>query len=139
MKIFHQIYEQLSKLFANPKNKQSDQMKFDEIYSCGISFFLKRDNTLEMSCLFPKDIDSMDASEIAEMAERYSEMILYLNKGLFKSDILETIVQLDDNTSANKTLFVTNITKFYELLNSEYSKIAKNNGPLIDPVSVFRA
>lgn len=107
-------------------------------YTCGISFVIDKNNAMEIICMIPKDLDQLDAYEIAEAAEKYAELLLYINKGLFKNDIEDILDKRSELDSENKILFIQNVKNFYDMHSIELSKIMKNNRPLISPSTVFR-
>ena len=105
---------------------------------CGISFVINKDNAMEIVCMIPKNLDQLDAYSIAEAAEKYAELLLYINKGLFKNDIDDILSKTSALDHENKVLFIQNVKNFYEMHSLEMSKILKNTKPLVSPSSVFR-
>lgn len=140
MNLFQKIFakfgnrstEKISESTSAPANDVSDQ------YICGITFVLNKNHDMEIVCMIPKDLDKLDTYEVAELAEKYAELLLYINKGLFKHDIDSILNKTSSLDSENKILFTQNVSNFYEMHNIEFSKLMKNNRPLISPSSVFR-
>lgn len=127
--------EKISKLSSNP---EVSNLSDEDVFGCGIFFFINKDNAMEITCMIPKDLSQLDARSFAEAAEKYAELLVYINKGLFKNEINDILSETSSIENENSILFIQNVKDFYEIHNSEISKILKNNRPLISPSSVFR-
>lgn len=135
--IFGKFGKDSSEKISDP-TPQPETINPADQYVCGISFVINKNDAMEIICMIPKDLDQLDAYEVAEVAEKYAELLLYINKGLFKNDIDDILSKTSPLDSENKTLFIQNVKNFYDMHSVELSKIMKNNKPLISPSAVFR-
>lgn len=111
-------------------NKENEQI-------CSISFSLTEKFDVDIEGLFP-DFDKLEIEELSEIAEKYAQLILSLNKGLFSKQILKIFnAHYKKSKNTKEQLFLQNVLVFYNLLQEEVSKIYNNDSPLIRPSSVF--
>lgn len=132
-RIWQRFYNALNK--TNNKSKLSNNTE----HSAGIVFRLSSDLQMEIGCVFP-DIKNLSIDEIADLAEKYAELLIMINSGMFKNQIFDMIksqVKLSDNDSKEQ-LFVENVLSFDKIITHELNRAAKYNKPLIRPVSVFK-
>lgn len=139
------LYQMIFGKFGRPSSEKISELSskseinnLSDEYICGISFVINKNNAMEITCMIPKDLEQLDAYGIAEAAEKYAELLVYINKGLFKNEINDILSKTPSLENENSVLFIQNVKNFYEMHNSEISKILKNNRPLISPSSVFR-
>ena len=102
-----------------------------------ISIFLRPNYEIDIQLAYP-DWSKLEDKNIPAIAEKYAELLVYINKGLFKNEINDILSKTPALENENSVLFIQNVKNFYEMHNSEISKILKNNRPLISPSSVFR-
>lgn len=139
MNVIYQIYKKLSDLWVKPKSEK-DLSKNDEYYY-GICIRVTKDKNIDIICELP-NYKNFDNDELTEVSEKYAEVLLFINKGIFKNQIFEILVNHAKNDNNSKlTLLIDNILSFYNLIEIEYKKIKKqnkNSAPLIRPMSVFK-
>jgi hypothetical protein len=138
MKQIYQIYKKLlNLLFKSEPIKQieSDQIVYDKDLGT-ISFSITSNSDIDISCTIP-DLENSNSDDIIKLSEKYAELLLLLNRGLFKKQILKILKQHDTENIKSK-LFIDNIIYFYPLLNEELNKAVKANRPLVRPSSVFK-
>lgn len=114
-------------LFA--KNKNQDE------YSLTIS--LKPDYNIDIKFNYP-DLENCDDYSIPNIAERYAQLLLYINSVALKyklQDYIEEKSKLTDNTK--QKLFLDNIVFFHDVMLQEIGSKKHKNEPLIRPSMVF--
>jgi len=139
----------LNKFYTSPKTKtdnNDDSKKIvSEINNGLITFGLDDKDSVLIHCLLPK-VDTLDGNidKITHEAERFSEMLLCLNEGLLKKEIINVLkkqYEIVENT--DQKLLIENILQFWSMLYSHYKrgkkKAAKeaNKTPLVRPMFVF--
>jgi hypothetical protein len=139
----------LNKFYTSPKTKtdnNDDSKKIvSEINNGLITFGLDDKDSVLIHCLLPK-VDTLDGNidKITHEAERFSEMLLCLNEGLLKKEIVNVLkkqYEIEENT--DQKLLIENILQFWSMLYSHYKrgkkKAAKeaNKTPLVRPMFVF--
>jgi len=139
----------LNKFYTSPKTKtdnNDDSKKIvSEINNGLITFGLDDKDSVLIHCLLPK-VDTLDGNidKITHEAERFSEMLLCLNEGLLKKEIINVLkkqYEIEENT--DQKLLIENILQFWSMLYSHYKrgkkKAAKeaNKTPLVRPMFVF--
>ncbi len=129
------ILQTLKKLLWASKYKK------DEKYSdnIGISFYLTDSSDIDIVCHIDElKFENLDSLVVC--AEKYAELLVLLNHGLLKYQILEIISeyskQQDEIAMSNK-LFADNILSFYNIINNKVRKAKNTKKPLIRPSQVF--
>ena len=103
-----------------------------------LSFILDDKDNVDIYCILP-DIDGCSEENILETAEKYSKLLLSVNKGLFKTDINKILKKRKAKSNDPiEQLLIENISIFYRLLEEELGKIKHNNDPIIRPTQVFK-
>lgn len=83
------------------------------------------------------DLANINIDQIPNMAEKYAELLIYINSSILKNKLLTTIEEKSYRSEDMKQkLFFDNVLSFHEIIRQEIKKSA-NNGPLISPMSVF--
>jgi hypothetical protein len=139
----------LNKFYTSPKTKtenNDDSKKIvSEINNGLITFGLDDKDSVLIHCLLPK-VDTLDGNidKITHEAERFSEMLLCLNEGLLKKEIINVLkkqYEIEENT--DQKLLIENILQFWSMLYSHYKREKKkaakeaNKTPLVRPMFVF--
>lgn len=111
-----------------------------EKYICEISFKLTENQEIDIEFLHTLVQDS-SIEEIGSIAENCANLIVMINNGLLKKQLLGMIKQHKKNNMNNEknTLLLDNILFFNSILQEELRLIRKENGPLVRPSSVFRS
>lgn len=139
MNLIYQIFKRLSGLFKTDESKTGAETSSEFIGE--VIFRLDAQYNMDFMCLLP-ETKNLDPDMLIEIAEKYAELLLYINRGLFTSQIIDILKarQLDksEDTSINERLFIENTITFAELLSVEYDKVKDNRGPLIRPIFAFR-
>jgi hypothetical protein len=127
-----------SKIEDKPKSIEEPNI-YEEEYLCGISFKLTKNFDVDILGFIP-ETDKLSPDEISDIAEKYAQLLLSINKGFLKSKVL-SILNNKANASSepNEQLFLNNVVVYYDLLKDEISKLQNSNAPLIRPISVFRS
>lgn len=108
-----------------------------------IIFSVSEPDSVDISCMVPNPI-SDDPADLSNQAEQFAEMLLCINEGLFKKNIIQVLTNhYDKETDPIKKLLIDNILHFWSVLQTTYKtekKLkSKNNSkePLINPMAVF--
>jgi len=113
--------------------------KYEEEYLCGISFKLTKNFDVDILGFIP-ETDRLSPDEISDIAEKYAQLLLSINKGFLKSKVLNILDDKANRSSEpNEQLFLNNVVVYYDLLKDEIAKLQNSQAPLIRPVSVFRS
>lgn len=144
------MIEYIKKLyrFILPKKslKSEDILDVKSQINNGIlSFGLNNNDGILVHCLLPKlNTSDINHDTIAVEAEKFAEMLLCINEGLLKQEIINVLrEQYDTEEDINQKLLIENVLNFWSLLYSHYKiekkKTAKsaNKMPLIRPMAVF--
>lgn len=138
MQKIYQTYKKLLDLFY--KNKTDSNNKNHNNYIFGISLRLNKDGHIDILCELP-ETEKLNNENIINISEKYAEVLLYMNKGLFKHQIISILNNHKHiyNHIPNSILFIDNVLSFYKLLEIEFNKIKKQKtNPLVRPISVFK-
>jgi hypothetical protein len=100
---------------------------------------LKSNYDIDIQFKYP-NLNSTDINNIPNIAEKYAELLIYINSNPLKYKLLDTIKDKSYRSEDIKEkLFFDNVISFYDLIRQEIKKanIINNNGPLISPMAVF--
>lgn len=113
---------------------------YNEEYLCGITFNLRKDYDVDIAGILPI-IEELDSDKISDIAEKYAQLLLSINKGLFAKKIIEIIENKSKiTTDYNEQLFIQNVIVYYGLLKEELNAYYQNtNVPVIRPSFVFKS
>jgi hypothetical protein len=135
----------LHKLFYNspiiiPENNKDILNIINNQYTCEVSFKLTENNEIDIG-LVHADIQNSSTEEISVLAEKFANLIVLINTGLLKKQLIETIkYHKKQNMNNDKnTLLLDNVLFFNHLLQDELKAMKKEMGPLIKPSSVFKS
>jgi len=141
MNLIYQIYQKLFGVFHNKKNvEQTDQITEEPKYLGGIFFKITEDLEIDIGCVLP-DTQGLSTDEISNISEKYAELLIMINSGIFRSQIFDMIknkTKLIEEDNIAERLFIDNLLSFDKILTHELNRVIKNNKPLIRPVSVFK-
>lgn len=133
--IIQKIYQKLSDFF----NKKPASIPTPN-NTTSLTFELIEDSTkIDISCQLP-DISTFSVEEIVILAENYANLLVRVNNGLLKKEIVKMIEDTYDNSQIEHKLLADNILVFCDLLQVEYDKqkLNMNNNPIIKPMAVFK-
>jgi hypothetical protein len=141
------LWQSLIKKFVkqtDPKVQTKDSERID-INSGFLSFTLNKEDGILIHCLLPKiDFDNTDIDQIAIEAERFAEMLLCINDGLLKKEIINVLKgQYNNETNPSQKLLIENVLNFWSILYTHYKAEKKKSikqlskMPLIRPMAVF--
>jgi hypothetical protein len=129
------IYEKFCSLFK--KNEEQNKQDINEEYLCSVCFGLNDDFDIGIIGSFPP-MKNSTMEEIANIGEKYAQLLLSVNKGLLAKDTLNILDNRYKSSEDHKEqLFLQNVLIFYNLLNEEIAKVQNTNQPLISPSAVF--
>jgi hypothetical protein len=116
------------KYFQSSNHKHND-------YSVTLS--IQPDYDLDIKFNFP-NLDNCDIRQIPENAEKYAQLLVYINSPIFKHKLLTILVD-KSNTIDNikEKLFFDNILSFHDIILQDIKSIKSQNSPLIKPSNVF--
>ena len=101
-----------------------------------ISIFLRPNYEIDIQLAYP-DWSKLEDKNIPAIAEKYAELLIYINSNIFKNKMMDMIENNSKNSQEIKQkLFFDNIISFYDIIKTNLINNA-NNGPLISPSSVF--
>ena len=141
----------LDKFYTSTKIKTEDQdnnnskLITSQINNGLITFGLDDNDSVLINCLLPK-INNCDGNieKITHEAERFAEMLLCLNEGLLKKEIINVLKnQYEIEENIDQKLLIENIIQFWSILYSHYKKAKKkaaketHKTPLVRPMLVF--
>lgn len=103
-----------------------------------IKFILHQNDDIDIEYDIPSN-KSMKLEDITGVSERYAELLLGINYGLLKNQIIDNLkMQNTDSDDNQKILIIDNIIAFYDILKKEMlKKSAIYNQPVITPSMVF--
>ena len=139
------LYTLLKKLFYKnkiiiPGPEDIQNITGTESYVCEISFKLTNENNIDI-VFITKEVRDDIVEDISQLAENAANLIVLINNGLMKKELLRAIKDLKKINMNNdkKTLLLDNILFFHNLLQEEFKSSKKDSGPLIKPSSVFKS
>lgn len=123
-----------------PDSNIIDSLNIDESYVCEISFQLTKDNDIDIGFKY-SDVREYSVEQISTLAENCANMMVLLNNGFLKKDLISTVKHIKKANMNNdkSTLLLDNVLFFNNLLQEELKSIRKENGPLIRPSAVFKS
>lgn len=139
-KVYNWFFNKKISSIIIPDSSIIDSLNIDESYVCEISFQLTKDNDIDIS-FNHTDVREYSVEEISTLAENCANMIVLLNNGFLKKDLIGTIKHIKKANMNNdkSTLLLDNVLFFHNLLQEELKSIRKESGPLIRPSSVFKS
>lgn len=139
----------LNKFYTSPKIKTEKDYDsktiMSEINNGLITFGLDNNDSVLIHCLLPK-VNTSDGNieKITHEAERFAEMLLCLNEGLLKKEIINVLKkQYEIEENIDQKLLIENILQFWSMLYSHYKRGKKKAAkeayktPLVRPMFVF--
>lgn len=124
----------LKKLFHYFKQHLIFKKKTDQ-YS--ITIFLRPDLNIDIQFNHP-NIDRCEDYNISHIAEKYAQLLIYINSVALKYKLQDHIeTQSKGTTSIKQKLFFDNIVFFHDIMLQEIRAKKHTNEPLIKPLSVF--
>jgi vacuolar-type H+-ATPase subunit F/Vma7 len=139
------LYTLLKKIFYKnkiiiPRPEDIENITGTESYVCEISFKLTNENNIDI-VFITKEVRDDIVEDISQLAENAANLIVLINNGLMKKELLRAIKDLKKINMNNdkKTLLLDNILFFHNLLQEEFKSSKKDSGPLIKPSSVFKS
>ena len=136
--MFKKIIQKIFSKFYN----QSEIDKIDDLPSkdehlCSISFSLTKDYDIDIIGSFP-NFDDMSTKEIGNIGEKYSQLLLSVNSGIFSAKIIDILENRHKESDDHREqLFIQNTIIFYNLFKEEITKIHNSDQPIISPSAVF--
>jgi hypothetical protein len=112
------------------------KLKKESLETLSIIISLKSNYDVDIQLKYP-NLDNEDINNIPNIAEKYAELLIYINSNALKYRLLDTIKDKSYRSEDIKEkLFFDNVISFYDIIRQEIKK-ANNTGPLISPMSVF--
>jgi len=102
----------------------------------GITISLTNNYDIDIELKYP-NIDNKNINDIPNIAEKYAELLIFINSSPLRYRLLDTIKDKSYRSeNIKEKLFFDNVISFYDIIKQEIKK-ANNSGPLISPISVF--
>lgn len=121
------LYHYFKKFFIKPSRKDD--------YSITIS--LKPDYNIDIKFAYP-DLNICDDYSIPNIAERYAQLLLYINSVALKYKLQDYIEEKSkEGDNLKQKLFFDNIVFFHDVMLQEIRAKKHKNDPLIRPSAVF--
>jgi hypothetical protein len=112
------------------------KLKKESLETLSIIISLKSNYDVDIQLKYP-NLNNEDINNIPNIAEKYAELLIYINSNALKYRLLDTIKDKSYRSEDIKEkLFFDNVISFYDIIRQEIKK-ANNTGPLISPMSVF--
>jgi hypothetical protein len=123
-----------------PDDVNSILSKLHDQYICRVNFFLTINEDIDIEFVHC-DVQNSSVEEISNLAEKFANLIVLINAGLLKKQLIETIKHHKKQNMNNdkNTLLLDNVLFFNNLLQEELKAIKKEIGPLVRPSSVFKS
>ena len=139
MNLIYQIFQRLYSVLDKRPKSSPDSTSDNTKYISGIVFKITENLELDIGCVLP-DLHDYSTDEISDLAEKYAELLIMINSGIFKNQIFDMLNNKISKIECNDKdrLFINNVLSFDKILNQELNKVLKNNRPLIRPTSVFK-
>ena len=122
MKYIQKIYIKLLEIFDIKKYFYKNTKTINDI--CSLEFILTDTDLLDIRCKIP-DTTAKSLEDITVLAEKYANLLVGVNGGLFKEDIAKILQKTIDDTDENRLndhLLANNILYFWALLHIENEK-----------------
>lgn len=134
------LFCQKTKLIIDSVENEFKQINKAEKYICEIHFRVTEDQDIDIGFIH-RDVQKSSIEDISVLGEICANLIVLINNGLMKKQILNTIKHLKKQNMNNdkNTLLLDNILFFNSILQDELKTIKKENSPLIRPSAVFRS
>lgn len=137
--IFRKLFNQKTNIIIDDLQSQLEDLT-KEKYVCEINFKVTDKQDIDIEFVHAGVQDS-SVENISSLAEVCANLVVLINNGLLKKQLLNTIKHYKKQNMNNdkNTLLLDNILFFNTLLQDELKNIKKDNGPLIRPSAVFRS
>ncbi len=137
--MFKNLWSIISRYFSKKDQINIKQDK-NNIEKFSIQFSIDRNDNVDVmfDIGYPETINIAD---IANVSEKYAQLLLTINHGGFKSQIID-ILQDESKKSDDdkKILMIDNILSFYDILKREmFKSSALYNQPIVPPSMAFKA
>ena len=135
------IYQTYKKLLSFFKPSPEKLIKENQFNIGNLLFKFTDSLDVNITCEIPS-VETLSLEEIGELSEKYAELIVYVNNGLFKEEILKILKNNAKKTDDPKEiLYINNVITFCDIIHNELIKVKsklKGDQPLIRPSSVFK-
>jgi hypothetical protein len=136
------IIQFITKLFYKPKilvPSKEQLLSLEDDYACEINFKVTYDQNIDIEFIHPS-VQESSIEDISLLAETCANLVVLLNNGLFKKDILTLIKNRKKQHMNNEknTLLLDNILFFSNLLQDELKNAKTANSPLVRPSAAFK-
>jgi hypothetical protein len=135
------IYQTYKKLLSFFKPSSEKPVKENQFNIGNLLFKFTDSLDVNITCEIPS-VETLSLEEIGELSEKYAELIVYVNNGLFKEEILKILKNNAKKTDDPKEiLYINNVITFCDIIHNELIKVKsklKGDQPLIRPSSVFK-
>lgn len=105
-----------------------------------IEFLLEIDSKdVKVNLILPTN-EEISLGNITELSERYAELLVGIDYGLFKEQIFTNLSKIKkDSQEANTILFIDNVMSFYHMIKKDLlNKTVFYERPIIPPSMVFK-
>lgn len=137
------LYKKIKNYFWGSKKKNEiikSKEPEKEKYLCEINFKLLYSNQIDIE-IINADISKSSIDDISTIAENCANLMVLLNHGLLKKELINTIKHKKKKNMDNEkiTLLCDNILFFHNILQEELKSLRKESGPIIRPLDAFRS
>jgi len=136
------LFNYSTKKIILPNELEIKKLKNDDsdVYVAEVQFKLTQDSHIDI-IFTHKPIQNDSVESISVVAENIANLIVLINNGLLKKELIKVIKDLKKINMNNdkNTLLLDNILFFNNLLQEELKIIKKEIGPLVKPSNVFRS
>lgn len=124
----------LKKFFHYFKTKSIQKLSNDKL---SIIISLQNNYYIDIELKYP-NLEDYNIENIAILAEKYAELLIYVNSNVLKHKLLDNIKDKSyKSEDIKQKLFFDNVLSFHDIVKQEIKKQIDTTGPLISPISVF--
>lgn len=114
--------------------------KKDKINNPGFCLYMSDDNE-DLQIFFDLEDKIDDVDSITKLSEKYAELLVLLNNGLLKYQILESLSKNNKENNINQKVFTDSVIAFYRILEdrvlTKLTERGRKKLPLVRPTAVF--
>jgi hypothetical protein len=133
------MFKNIIQKFLTIDKKETEELSEEIQTKFSIQFSIDKNENIDIifDIGYPATINIAD---IASISEKYAQLLLTINHGGFKSQIIDTLKrESKESEDDKKILIIDNILSFYDLLKREMLKSSSlYNQPIVSPSMAFK-